>query len=461
MSFQQGLSGLNAASQQLDVIGNNIANAGTVGFKSSQAQFADVYANSLNGASANAVGIGVRVVDIAQQFTQGNISSSTNPLDIAINGNGFFRMTTNGAVTYTRNGQFQLDKNGYLVNSQGAQLTGYSANSSGVLSTGAAAPININTADLAPNQTTTVNAIMNFDSTQNVPGTQLPVATPPVITPTQFDPTNATTYNSSTSTTVYDSLGNAHVVQTYYVKVDPTQIPASTAPLVTPASAWTVYATVDGNSFDTNGNIITPPALPVAQGVIGFNNLGAQVGVYTTTGASAEYSATSPNALKFVVPVSSQAVTPINTAPLAIKFDFTSSTQYGSPFGVSTMKQDGFASGKLASFNTGKDGTIVGSYTNGQTKVLGQVVLASFTDPNGLQSLGGNQWGETAASGQALVGAPTTGSLGTLTSSATEDSNTDLTGDLVNMITAQRNYQANSQTIKTEDQIMQTLVNLR
>ena len=282
-----------------------------------------------------------------------------------------------------------------------------------------------------------------------------------MITPTQFDPTNATTYNSSTSTTVYDSLGNSHVVQTYYVKVDPTAIPASTAPVVTPSSAWTVYATVDGNSFDTSGNIITPPALPVAQGVIGFNNLGAQVGVYTTTGASAAYSATSPNALKMTVPVPSQAVTPINTAALAIKFDFTNSTQYGSPFGVSTMKQDGFASGKLASFNTGKDGTIVGSYTNGQTKVLGQVVLASFTDSNGLQSLGGNQWSETSASGQALVGAPTTGSLGALTSSATEDSNTDLTGDLVNMITAQRNYQANAQTIKTEDQIMQTLVNLR
>jgi len=199
----------------------------------------------------------------------------------------------------------------------------------------------------------------------------------------------------------------------------------------------------------------------VPLGVLGFNNLGQQVGVYTTTGTSAAYSAASPNALKMVVPVSSQAVTPINTAPLAIKFDFTNTTQYGSPYSVSTMKQDGFASGKLASFNTGKDGTIVGSYTNGQTKVLGQVVLAYFTDSNGLQSLGNNQWGETATSGQSLVGPPTSGNLGSLTSSATEDSNTDLTGDLVNMITAQRNYQANAQTIKTEDQILQTLVNLR
>ncbi|MFZ6753494.1 flagellar hook protein FlgE [Undibacterium sp. Dicai25W] len=479
MGFQQGLSGLSAASQQLDVIGNNIANAGTVGFKSSQAQFSDVYANSLNGASANAIGIGVRVAGVEQQFTQGNVSTTSNPLDIAINGNGFFRMTTNGAVTYSRNGQFQLDKNGYIVNSQGSQLTGYAANTNGVLSTGSPVPININTADLAPNQTSTINAVMNFNSTLNVPGTVLPVTTPPVITPTAFDPTNATTYNSSTSTTVYDSLGNSHVVQTYYVKVDPATIPAQAAltppTLTRPASAWTVYATVDGSLFDNgNGGQITIPiapstsVVPVPLATAGFNNLGSLVGVYNTsvagTWSSASFSATSPNAFKMGVPVPTIAVSPINTnsaPPLAIKFDLTNSTQYGSPYSVSTMKQDGFASGKLSSFNTGKDGTIVGSYTNGQTKVLGQVVLANFTDPNGLQSLGGNQWGETAASGQALVGSPAVGALGTLTSSATEDSNTDLTGDLVRMITAQRNYQANAQTIKTEDQVLQTLVNLR
>jgi len=449
MGFEQGLSGLNASSQQLEVIGNNIANASTVGFKSSTAQFADVYANSLNGASGNSAGIGVRVTQVAQSFSQGNISTSTNPLDIAINGNGFFQMTTNGALTYTRNGQFQLNKNGYIVDAQGSELTGYVANTSGVLATGSAVPININTADLAPAQTTTVNGVMNLNSTLNVPGTQLPVATPPVITPVAFSTSDATTYNSSTSTTVYDSLGNSHVIQTYYVKVDPTT--------TTPAglNEWNVFATVDGNPFDATGALTPNGTQPTPIGNLQFNNLG------TLTSANPAYSATSPNALKMTVPVSSGAVTPINTAPLSIKFDYTSTTQYGSAFGVSKMTQDGFASGKLSSFNTGQDGTIVGSYTNGQTKVLGQVVLASFTDPNGLQSLGNNQWNATSASGQALVGAPTTGSLGTLTSSATEDSNTDLTGDLVNMITAQRNYQANAQTIKTEDQIMQTLVNLR
>ncbi|MEB0138785.1 MULTISPECIES: flagellar hook protein FlgE [unclassified Undibacterium] len=451
MGFQQGLSGLNASSKQLDVIGNNIANANTVGFKQAQTQFADVYANSLSGAAANTAGIGVRVADVAQQFTQGNISSSNNPLDIAINGNGFFRMNTNGAITYSRNGQFQLDKNGYITNSNNSQLTGYVADVNGVLSTGAAAPININTSDIAPAQTKVTNAIMNLDSTENVPGTQLPVTTPPVITPIAFDPATPTSYNNATSTTVYDSLGNSHVLQTFYVRVDPVTTPPATAGTI----EWNVYATVDGNRFDAAGALTPTGTAATPIGKLAFNNLGA------LQSATPSFSATSPEALKMIVPVSSGAVTPINTAAIAIKFDYTSTTQFGSTFSVSTMKQDGFASGKLSKFNTGKDGSIVGSYTNGQTKVLGQVVLASFTDPNGLQSLGGNQWAETAASGQALTGPPNSGSLGVLTSSSTEDSNTDLTGELVNMITAQRIYQANAQTIKTQDQVLQTLVNLR
>jgi len=450
MGFQQGLSGLNAASQQLDVIGNNISNASTVGFKQAEAQFADVYANSLSGASASSVGIGVKVADIAQQFTQGNISSSNNPLDIAINGNGFFRMVTNGAVTYTRNGQFSLDKNGNIVNAQGAQLTGYVANASGVLSTGSPAPININTSDIAPQQTTNVKAIMNLNSTENVPGTQTPVTVPPVINPVAFNPAVPGSYNDSTSVTVYDSLGNSHVVQTFYVKIDPATTPPATAGTV----EWNVYATVDGNPFNAAGTLTPNGTQPTPIGKLAFNNLG------TLVGANPPFSATSPNALNMIVPVTSGAVTPINTTA-NIKFDYTSSTQYGSPFSVSTMNQDGFTSGKLSKFSTAKDGTIVGSYTNGQTKVLGQVVLASFTNPNGLQSLGDNQWAETSASGQSLVGPPSSGSLGVLTSSATEDSNTDLTGQLVAMITAQRVYQANSQTIKTQDQVLQTLVNLR
>lgn len=444
MGFQQGLSGLNAASKSLDVIGNNISNASTVGYKQGQAQFADVYANSLNGSSGSTVGIGTKVSGVVQQFTQGNISTTNNPLDIAINGGGFFRMSTNGAITYSRNGQFQLDKQGNIVNAQGAQLTGYVANSAGVLSTGAAAPININTADIAPSQTGIINAVMNLDSRKLVPGTQTPVTIPPVITPTAFSATDPTTYNSSTSIAVFDSLGNSHVIQSFFVKVDN----VATPPTAPATIEWDVFATVDGVLINGTG------ATTNSIGRLGFDNLGK------LTVATPPFAATDPKAMKLTVPVSTGAVTPINTT-VDIKYDFTGTTQFGSDFSVSKNTQDGYASGKLAKFNTAKDGTIVGSYTNGKTAVLAQVVLANFTNPNGLQPTGDNQWIETATSGNALVGPPNSGSLGTLTSSATEDSNTDLTGELVNMITAQRVYQANAQTIKTQDQVLQTLVNLR
>lgn len=449
MSFQQGLSGLNATSKQLDVIGNNISNASTVGFKMAQAQFADVFANSLSGAGGgNTVGIGVRVQNVSQLFTQGNITSTNNPLDMAINGSGFFRISNNGSISYSRNGQFSLDKNGYIVNAQGAQLTGYMADGNGVLSTGAAVPLNIDTRDIAPKQTEAVNSVMNLDS-RSVP----PAAA------TVFSMTDPTTYTSSTSVAVFDSLGNSHVLQTFFVRIDPALRPI--APAVPPAAQvtaeWDMFAAVDGVKI-----IGTAPA-PAATdsiGTIGFDAYGKLASVVTAIGGS------DPNALQIDIPVFTGAVSPIGSPvpPVVeptLKYDMTGMTQYGSPFSVNSLKQDGYASGKLSKFNTSKDGTIVGSYTNGRTSVLGQVAMANFTNPNGLQSLGDNQWAETSESGNPLVGVPGSGSLGVLTSNAVEDSNTDLTGELVNMITAQRVYQANAQTIKTQDQVLQTLVNLR
>ncbi|WP_324780759.1 flagellar hook protein FlgE [Thiobacillus sedimenti] len=403
MSFQQGLSGLNAAAKNLDVIGNNVSNANTVGFKQSQAQFADVYANSLTGSGGSNVGIGTKVAAVVQQFTQGNITSTNNPLDIAINGNGFFRVDNNGEINYQRNGQFQLDKNGFIVTSGGAKLTGYTASASGVLSTGSPQPISINTADLSPSATSKVNAVMNLDSSAGVKTAA-------------FDMNDPTTFNNSMSVSVYDSLGNQHTLQTYYVKTAP--------------GSWDVYASNDGTLIQ---------ATPV--GTLAFNNTGSLTsgspitiaGLAVTTGASA----------------------------LNFSIDYTGSTQFGSPFSVNTLNQDGYTSGRLAGFNVGADGIVLGRYTNGQAAVLGQVVLASFSNPNGLQPMGNNMWSESSTSGAPLVGAPDSGGLGVLQSSATEDSNVDLTAELVNMITAQRVYQANAQTIKTQDAVMQTLVNLR
>ncbi|PKO46966.1 MAG: flagellar hook protein FlgE [Betaproteobacteria bacterium HGW-Betaproteobacteria-22] len=416
MSFQQGLSGLNAASKQLEVIGNNVSNANTVGFKQARAEFADVFANSLIGSGGSQIGIGTKISTVAQQFTQGNITGTNNSLDIAINGGGFYRMSNNGSITYTRNGQFQLDREGFIVDAASKRLTGYAADVNGNLLTGAPTDLKIDTADIQPVATTAIEGTINLDSRDN------PLPAVPA-----FDPTDPLTYNNSTAVTVFDSLGNAHTLQNFFRK--------------TAANTWDVYTTVDG---------VSTPALPATTAVMTFTGTGI-----------------SPT----IVPaLPSVTFTPLNTAtpPVAngannvtTTIDYSTSTQFGSNFSINSLSQDGFTSGRLAGFNTAADGTILGRYTNGQSKALGQVVLANFTNPNGLLSLGGNAWTESASSGAALVGVPGTGLLGVLQSSAVEDSNVDLTAELVNMITAQRVYQANAQTIKTQDQVLQTLVNLR
>lgn len=416
MSFQQGLSGLNAASKQLEVIGNNVSNANTVGFKQSRAEFADVFANSITGGGGSQIGIGTNLATVAQQFTQGNITSTNNSLDIAINGNGFFRMSSNGAVTYTRNGQFQLDKFGYIVDSASKRLTGYAADSNGNILSGAAVDLQINTADIQPVATTEIEGTINLDSRNN------PMPAVPA-----FDPTDPTTYNNSTAVTVYDSLGNSHTLQNFFRK--------------TAANTWNVYTTVDG---------VSTPALPATTAVMTF----------TGTGVSPTIVPALPSVT--FTPMNSATPPAANgAANVTTTIDYSKSTQFGSAFSINSLSQDGFTSGRLSGFNTSSDGTIVGRYSNGQSKNLGQVVLSSFTNPNGLQSLGGNAWSVSASSGPALTGAPGSGLLGVLQSSAVEDSNVDLTAELVNMITAQRVYQANAQTIKTQDQVLQTLVNLR
>ena len=526
MGFQQGLSGLNAASKSLDTIGNNVANSNTVGFKASQTQFADVYASSLTGAGTSQIGIGVKVSQVSQQFTQGNITGSNNPLDIAINGNGFFRMSDNGTIIYARNGQFQFDKNGYIVNANGSRLTGYIANSAGVLSTGAPAEININTADLPPVQTTGVKAILNLNSTQSVPSTS------------PFNMSDPTSYNNGTSVSVYDSLGNSHVLQTFYVKTganswdvygatDGVQIGYTAAAPVTNAAgtvvapgAPTSFTAIAANTFSINGVSIgaiaagtdaitqganvatainaslitgvtaaadpltgvvtitnTVPAVISMNGTAGTiatatANLSAllaqtgfdatQVGTQASAATIGTLNFNSSGALTTTAPLNATvAVTTGAVTPFSVPIDYAGTTQFGSPFSVNTLTQDGYASGRLTAFDISSDGIISGRYTNGQSNTLGQVVLASFTNPNGLQPLGNNVWAETSSSGVALVGGPNTGSLGVLQASAVEDSNVDLTAELVNMITAQRYYQANAQTIKAQDEILQTLVNLR
>jgi flagellar hook protein FlgE len=508
MSFQQGLSGLNGAAKSLDVIGNNIANASTVGFKGSTTQFADVYARSLNGAGGNTAGIGVSVAGIAQQFTQGNIETSNNPLDIAINGSGFFRTESAGLVTYTRNGQFSLDKNGYIVTPQGAKLTGYGVGSNNQILAGTPQALKIDTTDLKPIATTKVDTQMQLDSRATVP------------TKTPFNADDAETYNKQIPVTVYDSLGNDHTMSMYYVKTDAgtwdvyagsdgiemTSVKAAAASQADAASvsareAWTAatkaspavqadidkaavaYAAAAGDAVAAAAKAAGASDATVAAIKAAATTAGSSPG-YTPDQIDSEVAAAvsvpgKPVAtLKFdsngtlSTAMMAPQTLPVNVSlpvypstgskdTLEIKLNFAGSTQYGTTTDEKKTTPDGQPPGHLQRFSTSEDGTILGQYSNGKTVALGQVVLANFTNPNGLEPLGNNAWAESSSSGAPLVGTPDSGSFGTLQSSATEASNVDLTAELVNMITAQRVYQANAQTIKTQDSVLQTLVNLR
>ncbi|WP_075258104.1 flagellar hook protein FlgE [Herbaspirillum camelliae] len=432
MGFQQGLSGLNGAAKSLDVIGNNVANASTVGFKQSQAQFADMYANSMNRSGNSPVGIGVTVANVAQQFTQGNISSSNNPLDIAINGDGFFQLSaslTNKSPMYGRNGQFQLDKSGYIVNPSmnGAYLMGWAAGAQG----GDPVPLQIDTSSIPATPTTTISTKVNLDSRLSVPTT------------TPFNAADPTSYNSSTGVDLYDSLGNPYSMQTYYVKAAPTGTP--------PTTTWTVYAKIDNTTLNNGAT----PAVPVALGTMTFDSTGTMTLINGAAITATNNTLTIPAAqLATVAKAGGVFAAPINIS-------YAGSTQTGSAFVNLAQVQNGMPPGSLSSFSVDKDGSIIGSYSNQQTKNLGTVVLVNFANPNGLQPLGNNLYQASSAAGSPLVGKPTTGTFGTLQARAKEDSNVDLTAELVNMIVAQRVYQANSQTIKVQDTVLQTLVSLR
>jgi flagellar hook protein FlgE len=510
MSYQQGLSGLSAASSDLDVIGNNIANANTVGFKSGTAEFADMYANSIATAVNQQIGIGTQLSEVQQQFSQGTITTTDQALNVAINGNGFFQMSNNGTLTYSRNGVFQLDKNGYITNAQGLDLMGYAANSAGIINTAQTVPLQVPTANIAPTPTTTITAGLNLNAQDNImlgapivtPGTsnssglsttgatitnaaagsntdtytiKFTDATHYTVTdgsgtasapqsftagtaitlgngesitfsgtptagdsytvapnPTAFNQNASTTYNYSTSTTAYDSLGGSQTVNMYFAK--------------TGSGTWNVYA---GTSTGTASLV----------GTANFNSSGTLVStsqVNTPIANPPTFTATTTlGAFSLSIPTTDGSGTPQN-----ITLNLGATTQYGGKDGVNSLSTDGYAAGQLTSFTVGSDGTLTGNYSNGQTAALGQVVLANFSNQNGLVDLGNNEYGQTAASGVAQISTPGSTNHGVLQGGAVENSNVDLTSELVNLITAQRNYQANAQTIKTQQTVDQTLINL-
>ncbi|WP_284456036.1 flagellar hook protein FlgE [Alloalcanivorax xenomutans] len=393
MGFSQALSGLNAAASQLDVVGNNIANSQTVGFKGSSVQFADVY----TGAK---VGQGVRVSGVLQDFSNGTLESTGRNLDLGINGAGFFRFLQGEQIVYSRNGQLTLTKEGYLENAQGARLTGFPA---GVGTGGQPQVLQVPAGGMNASATTGVDATFNLDAESDI------------ITGA-FDPADDDTYSYANTATVYDSLGVQHTMTLYFVK--------------TGENEWAVHSAVDGTVDAAN------------TGELRFNS----------NGTLDEANSTFPD-YSFAMNNGADDVT------FGINFDGT--TQFGQEFDLGSLDQNGYTAGSLVGVTVDDDGNIIGNYANEQSQVLGTLALANFRNPEGLQPAGDNAWVETGTSGQPLLGLAGTGMFGNVESQALEVSNVDLTSELVDLIIAQRNYQANTQTIKVQDEVLQNAVNLR
>ncbi|MGL4319094.1 MAG: flagellar hook protein FlgE [Pseudomonas sp.] len=435
MSFNIGLSGLRAATSDLNVTGNNIANAGTAGFKQSRAEFADVYAASVLGTGSNPQGSGVLLSDVSQLFNQGNINYTQNALDLAINGNGFFVTSNNGEVSYTRAGYFGTDRDGYMVNNFGYKLQGYAVDANGNLQNGVVSDIQIQTASQSPRATENIVQTFNLNSTNTVPTT------------TPFDPADPTTYNSATSTNIYDSQGNAHTFTQYFVK--------------TAANTWTMNVLVDGRN--PNDPTLTTPF----SANVGFTTAG-QLDQATLSSPDLTVNADGTIAMTNWVPAAADSSVPpvwssngATAATAGVTLDLRTATQFSSAFAVSSVSQDGYTTGELSGLEIDDTGVIFARYTNGQSLVQGQVVLANFANVQGLTPVGKTAWVQSFQSGEPVVGTPRSGTLGALQAGALEDSNVELSDQLVNLIVAQRNYQANAKTIETESAITQTIINLR
>lgn len=406
MAFNSSLSGMRAANADLNVTSHNIANVNTSGFKESRAEFAEVFSTTGYGLLQNGIGAGVRVTNVAQQFSQGDINQTGRYLDLAIDREGFFTVSNNGTNVYTRAGNFQRDSNGFVTTPDGYRLQVFPPRADGVgFDTGNLVDLQLLTTDSAPSPTT------NVDLGVTLPGN----AAQPTIAP--FSPTDSASYNETTSVTVYDSLGVAHQQAVYYVKTaNPNE--------------WQMHTYVDGASmgapttvqFDNNGTLTAPA-----------NGLVTLAPFTPSTGAGV----------------------------LNMTMNISGTTQYGEQFAKRIQNQDGYATGKLNEFSVSPEGVVYARYSNGVDRAIGQVGLANFTNPQGLVSQGNNTWTHSFASGEPRIGAPGTSDFGQVASGALEASTVDLTEQLVNMIVAQRNFQANSQMLSTQDQITQTVINIR
>ena len=430
MGFQTGLAGLNAATKNLDIIGNNIANANTVGAKSSRAEFAALVSSAGTGGTEVGEGIGVAVAAVSQQFTQGSINITGNSLDVAINGGGFFQITTaEGKAAYTRDGQFKLDRSGNLVTNLEANVMGYTLDNLGQPTTVTPGKLVVPTgAPIAASQTGAITLEMNLDARAEVAALAKPV-------------TPRTTYG--TSVTTYDSQGLEVTLNLYFVRIASTEASAAgVTPVVAASDNYEVYDSLTATSPLSYDPGTSPTPLPTL--TLKFDATGK---LLSPSGSTLP---------KITIPTPNSV-----SADIVATLDIRAVTQYASSFAVNRSTQDGYTAGDLTGVSIDQTGVLETKYSNGQTKRLAQLTLADFRNPQGLTPISGGAWVETFASGQPIQGLPTQGKFGELRAGAVEDSNVDLTAELVAMMTAQRSYQANVQTIKTQDQALQALVNLR
>lgn len=428
MSFNTALSGLNAASADLNVKSNNIANVNTTGFKESRAEFADIFAVSAFGSSDTAIGNGTVLNNVAQQFEQGNLEFTDNALDLGISGQGFFALApnqTSNEVVYTRAGAFNVNSDGFVVNSAGQFLRTFPVNPDGTVSS---TSISSTTALQLPSTAGTPQATANVAIANNLPSTSASLTG-------AIDPENPTTYTNSTSVTVYDSLGNEHIVSLFYQKT-------------ATVNEWAVEAYIGGADIapatDTDpvqlGGLITLEFDPTLGGAL---------------------AAASVFELPFTLPATGVGSLVSGAAAQSATINFQGSTQNSGGFNVTALTQDGFPTGRLSGLDISDDGLVRATFTNGQATPLGKITLANFSNPQGLKQIGNTSWTETLDSGQVLAGEAGTGVFGLVQSGALEASNVDLTAELVGLITAQRNFQANSKAIETNNAITQTIINLR
>jgi len=439
MGFSTALSGLNAASKDLQVTGNNIANANTTGFKESRAEFADVYASSLGGVSKTQAGAGVRVTEVAQQFNQGNIEFTANTLDLSLNGNGFFALGADSQAStptaYTRNGAFQLDKEGFVVTDQGQYVMGYSPNGdqlSDGFSQGVFEALKIDTAQGLPTATTRATTTLNLDSREVVP----------LITP--LDIADPNSFNSMTSITLFDSQGNTHIASTYLVK--------------TAGNQWDSYLFVDGKGI-TPAPVPPPNTLVGAATVVPVGNPVPTPMEFDSSGKILFYDVAGKTSKEIGTIDLSQIDPNLIVDDLDFTMDYFGSTQFSSLFSINDLQQDGLPAGNLTGVSINDNGAVLANYSNGASKAIGQVSVARFANNQGLAKMGNTNWMESAGSGAAIYGVAGTNNFGSISSASLESSNVDLSAQLVHLIIAQQTYQANAQTITTEKTIMQTILN--